>query len=276
MPNKKKRILKNFQDLKRSIVFGFILIIAISSCNIASQAEAAQLNENGLIAMDNGELELAIDYFKQAINKKGLDKETEATCLRNLAVAWDEFGNTDSSKYYSLKAAEVIGKNTYEYELYLADVDMIDGNTASAIERLERAKTIGGENMEICNLLGLIYLGEYGEDFIDFEQAVYYNRKAYQQGESRATTYLLALSEYYTDNNTEALSLFQSMRQHYPQFLDAMYFEGVILLENGELEEGIRILEELRVLDPSYSEIIDQDIASLTEAIESEESQEEY
>lgn len=276
MPNKKKRILKNFQDLKRSIVFGFILIIAISSCNIASQAEAAQLNENGLIAMDNGELELAIDYFKQAINKKGLDKETEATCLRNLAVAWDEFGNTDSSKYYSLKAAEVIGKNTYEYELYLADVDMIDGNTASAIERLERAKTIGGENMEICNLLGLIYLGEYGEDFIDFEQAVYYNRKAYQQGESRATTYLLALSEYYTDNNTEALALFQNMRQHYPQFLDAMYFEGVILLENGELEEGIRILEELRVLDPSYSEIIDQDIASLTEAIESEESQEEY
>ena len=55
-----------------------------------------------------------------------------------------------------------------------------------------------------------------------------------------------------------------------------MYYEGAILLENGELEEGIRILEELRVLDPSYSEIIDQDIASLTEAIESEESQEEY
>jgi len=276
MPNKNKRILKNFQDLKRSIVFGFILIITISSCNIANQAEAAQLNENGLIAMDNGELELAIDYFKQAINKKGLDKETAATCLRNLAVAWDEFGNTDSSKYYSLKAAQVIGKDTYEYELYLAHVDMIDGNTASAIERLERAKMIGGENMEICNLLGLIYLGEYGEDFIDFEQAVYYNRKAYQQGESRATTYLLALSEYYTDNNTEALSLFQNMRQRYPQFLDAMYFEGVILLENGELEEGIRILEELRVLDPSYSDIIDQDIASLTEALESEESQEEY
>lgn len=276
MANKKTSILKKPQDLKVSLLFGFLFLISISSCNIANQAEAAQLNENGLIAMDNGELELAIDYFKQAIDKKGLDKSTAATCLRNLAVAWDEFGNTDSSKYYSLKAAEVIGKDTYEYELYLADVDMIDGNTASAIERLERAKNIGGENMEICNLLGLIYLGEYGEDFIDFKQAAYYNRKAYQQGESRATTYLLALSEYYTDNNDEALMLFQSMRQNYPQFLDAMYFEGVIMLENGELEEGIQILEELRVLDPSYSEIIDQDIASLTKAIESEEVQEEY
>lgn len=276
MANKKTLILKKLQDLKGSLLFGFILLISISSCNIANQAEAAQLNENGLIAMDNGDLELAIDYFKQAIDKKGLDKETEATCLRNLAVAWDEFGNADSSKHYSLQAAEVIGKDTYEYELYLADVDMIDGNTASAIERLQRAKMLGGENMEICNLLGLIYLGEYGEEFIDFDQAVYYNRKAYQQGESRATTYLLALSEYYTDNNDEALMLFQSMRQNYPQFLDAMYFEGVIMLENGELEEGIQILEELRVLDPSYSEIIDQDIASLTESIESEEVQEEY
>lgn len=239
----------------------FSTLFFMSSCNLVGTQKAGELNDKGLQAMDNGELELAIDYFSEALDQRIIDKSVKATCLRNLAIAWEEFGNADSSRYYSLAAAEMIGKDTYEYDVYMADVSMIDGDIPAAIRRLENAKVKDGENMEVCNLLGLIYLGEYGTDYIDYEQAAYYNRKAYEQGESRATSYLLALSEYYLDNNDVALEIFKEMQMKYPSFIDAQYFEGVIYLENGEFEKGVSVLEDLKTKDASYVEIVDQNIA---------------
>ncbi len=247
-------------NISSFILVGMALFV-LTSCNLLGAQKAGELNDKGLEAMDNGQLELAIDYFSEALEQRIIDKSVKATCLRNLAIAWEEFGNADSSRHYSLAAAELIGEDTYEYEVYMADVSMIDGDIPAAIQRLQTAKIKGGENMEVCNLLGLIYLGEYGTDYIDYEQAAYYNRKAYEQGESRATSYLLALSEYYLDNNDVALEIFKRMQTDYPSFTDAQYFEGIIYLENGEFERGVAVLEELKTKDADYIEIVDQNIA---------------
>src|SRR5690606_4317039 len=121
-----------------------------SCISFSDDNEAHSKNEMGMKYLNNGQLDLAIIEFRNAANAT-MDKKNKTTFLRNLAIAFHESGDLDSSKFYSLIAASLHDNQTYDYLINMADVNMIDGNINQAISKLKKAIEIGGVRIEPYN-----------------------------------------------------------------------------------------------------------------------------
>lgn len=228
-----------------------IFIILFSCQQIMNEGEAFSKNNSGLEYLNNGQIDEAIDAFRDA-SKLSSSKDFKTNYLRNLAVAFHEINRLDSSRLYFFTAATLNKENSMDYLINMADVNLIDGEVLKAISKLEKAIENGGEGLQTFNSLGLIYYGHYGLEYQNLDKAIKFNKKAYEINKDRITEDLLARTYYEADILDKAEHHFMKLNNTYSDFLDYYYYLGLIKHKTGYIEEGKYILNMVVQKDSLY------------------------
>lgn len=176
--------------------------------------------------------------------------------MRNLSLAFDMEDESDSAMKYCLGAANLLDSTSYLHIVSMADYDVLSGNIESAANRLEQAVVMNPEDMMAYNSLGLIYLGEYGDEYMDIKKALKYNQKAYDLQEDRATKEVLAQTFWMDEQYDKAYDLYLGLIEANPEIADYQLNAGMILWDKEDQEGAQPYFDKAIELDPELKGIV--------------------
>jgi len=242
--------------MKNILIIGFIFILA--SCGqVMTEVEALKNNSKGLSELSQGQFEVAIKSFKEAIQSPQLSIETRAAIYRNIAQTFIEMQLQDSAIHYSSLAANCYKKDSYDYLVNMADIEILTGKTNSALEKLKTAYTLKPNEVAVNNTLGLIYLGDYGIEFQNIESALPYNKKAYEINNDRITEYVLARNYYELGQYDIAEIHFTNLNRKYPDYLLHPLSLGMVKYRLNDKKSAEQLWEKVLKNDSSYYFVIE-------------------
>ncbi len=230
-------------------------VMSLTGCLVNADEDATLTNNKGLAYLDARNYDSALILFKKAANTKGISAKNKVNMLRNLAITFSEMEETDSAKIFFKKAAETSSKNSYEYLVNMADVFLLEENIPQAISSLQAAWDIDNQKVDVNNNLGLIYLGEYGQAYLNPDKALRYNLKAFAVNKDRNTQFVLGKNYYLLKKYDKALEIFKQLRQQYPTHIS--YLTSLILIQEdaGNAAEAEKLKVELKEQDPGEYEV---------------------
>jgi tetratricopeptide (TPR) repeat protein len=238
------------------ILTGFILLLA--SCGpMPAKDNATDINQKGIELINAGKYEEALQAFLQAIKNPGITKDSKGTIYRNIAITYNQLNKIDSAIHFSTLAFKCYQKNSSDYLVNAADVDLLKGKTARALAKLQKAVSLNPDEMAVNNTLGLIYLGEYDDTFIDLDKALIYNTKAFELNESRVIEEVLARNYYRLGNYEKAELHFEHLVQNHPDILSYALDMGMVKHKLNKQEEAERLFDRVISKDSTYKETID-------------------
>jgi len=129
---------------------------------------------------------------------------------------------------------------------HLAQMLLEMGNPEQARAVLETALSIEADRATSRHLLGLAFA-----TLQDFPRAIECWEAVLLQGPAPAETYhLLANAHLHVHDHWKAMQVLNALVRLYPDHLPGHLQLALLLLEQGELEDGWRHLEEARAIDP--------------------------
>jgi tetratricopeptide (TPR) repeat protein len=215
------------------------------------------INQQGIELTNKGKYEEALQAFLKAVKNPALSKEEKGTIYRNIALTYNQLEKKDSAIHFSILATKCYRKNSLDHLVNAADVDLLKGKTALALTKLLKAANRDPDEMAINNTLGLIYLGEYDEAFVDLDKALVYNLKAFETNGGRIIEEVLARNYYRLENYEKAEYHFEHLLQNYPDVISYFLDMGMTKHKLNKKEEGNKLFEELIAKDSSYRETVD-------------------
>lgn len=234
------------------------LLIFLFSCKTGLQEEdAIKVNQEGIAFMNAGKYDEALQAFLRAVKSPRLSKESKGTIYRNIALTYNELEKKDSAIHFSTLAAKCYRKNSFDYLLNAAEVDILAGKTASALDRLLKAVKIDPEDMAVNNSLGLIYMGDYDATLTDLDKALMYNSKAFDVSGSRVTEEVLARTFYRMENYEKAETHYENLLEKHPDIISYSLAMGMIRFKQHKNQEADSLFEKVLSTDSSYKETID-------------------
>ncbi|MBL7702989.1 MAG: hypothetical protein JNM14_12115 [Ferruginibacter sp.] len=236
----------------------FTILVLIISCGERIKEEnPVEMNEKGIQLINDGKQEEALQLFLKAIKSPKLSGDYKGTIYRNIGVTYNQLDKKDSAIHYSTLAYKCFRKNSYDYLINAADVDLYRGKTAAALPKLLKAVKMEPDDMAVNNTLGLLYLGEYGDTFIDLDKALAYNLKAFDITSSRTMEEVLALNYYKLENYEKAELHYEHLHQNYPDMISYTLDMGLAKYKLKKKTEANKLFEEVLAKDSSYRETID-------------------
>jgi tetratricopeptide (TPR) repeat protein len=214
------------------------------------------MNEQGIQLINDGKHEQALQVFLKAIKSSKLSKEYKGTIYRNISITYNQLNKKDSAIHFATLAAKCYRKNSYDYLINAADVDLLRGKTAPALTKLLKASDLDPGDMAVNNTLGLLYMGEYDEAFTDLDKALVYNLKAFDINGSRNIEEVLALNYYNLENYEKAELHYEHLHQNYPDMISYTLDEGMAKHKLKKKKEADKLFDEVIAKDSSYRETI--------------------
>lgn len=249
-------LIQMFKPFYNLLIIGFVLTVI--SCNPKPKIDdALKQNQKGIDYMNAGKHELAIHEFMEAIKNQALPAADRGTIYRNIALAYHDLDKKDSSQHYYTVAAKSFKKNSYDYLVNTASVDLINGRTDIALSKLLKALAMSADNLSVNNTLGLIYLGDYGQEFTDAKKALQYNKKAFEINGSKITEDIPGRNYYDLENYKLAEMHFENIHNRYPDERPYTLAMGMIKYKLNKQTEGDILFNTLMKQDSSYKEAID-------------------
>lgn len=245
--------------MKKLLLFLIVsLPIFFFSCKPGAQEEdAIQVNQRGIAYMNAGKYQEALEAFLKAVQSTRISRESKGTIYRNIALTYNELDKKDSAIHFSTLAAKCYRKNSFDYLLNTAEVDILTGKTASALSRLLKAAKIDPNDMAVNNSLGLIYLGDYDVTLTDFDKALTYNSKAFDVSGSRVTEEVLARTFYKMENYEKAEKHYEHLVEKHPDIISYTMAMGMIKYKLKKSDEAEDLFDKVLAKDSSYKETID-------------------
>jgi tetratricopeptide (TPR) repeat protein len=233
---------------RRIIFFFFTGLLFLVSCTDNKSAQAKLINEQGLKYHQEGEDSLAQQLFVRAANMKGVSNEDKASYYRNAAISTLEI--PDSARYFFSKAKSLNKPNAYEYLVNNAYIHLIDKKVDAAITDLKKAYQMNKEGLAVNNMLGLIYLGEYGKDYFEPFKAIKFNFQSFELYKDDQSKFVLAKNYYYIGRYNKALTLFEQLYASYPNDTDYLITLIMMHQENRNTIEAEKLMETLKDDNP--------------------------
>ncbi|MFZ4057039.1 MAG: hypothetical protein ACOYKE_02820 [Ferruginibacter sp.] len=238
-------------------IFFFAGLLFLVSCTDNKSAQAKLINEQGLKYHQEGEDSLARQLFIQAANMKGVSNEDKASYYRNAAISTLEL--PDSAKFFFSKAKSLNKPNSYEYLVNNAYIHLINKKVDAAIADLKKAYQLNKEGLAVNNMLGLIYLGEYGKDYFEPFKAIKFNFQSFELYKDDQSKFVLAKNYYYIGRYNKSLTLFQQLYASYPNDYD--YLITIIMMhqENLNTIAANKLMETLKDENPErYQQFLEE------------------
>lgn len=244
--------------MKNFLLYCFCtMLVLLSSCGERIKEEdPVAMNEKGIQLINEGKQEEALQLFLKAVKSRKLPTDYKGTIYRNIGVTYNQLDKTDSAIHYSTLAYKCFGKNSYDYLINAADVDLYRGKAASALPKLLKAVEMEPNDMAVNNTLGLLYLGEYGDEYIDLDKALVYNLKAFDITSSRTMEEVLALNYYNMENYGKAELHYEHLHQNYPDMISYTLDMGLVKYKLKKKKEAEKFFDEVLAKDSSYQQTI--------------------
>ncbi len=241
----------------KNIIYLLTLVTFVSCGEIKREVDAINKNDEGLEHLDKGEYQLAISSFKEAIKDNKLSNNTKAQILRNIAQTYYEMMENDSSLHYSELAAKCYPKDSYEYLVNFADVKLMEGDVNTAINMLERAVKKKPNQLAANNSLGIIYLGDYGIEYLNPEKALPYNLKAFEINNDRITEDVLGRNYIKLKDFKNARFHYSKLHKEYPEMEVITYQLGVVEFLDGNEKKADNYFDQVIKKNSEYSYAIE-------------------
>jgi tetratricopeptide (TPR) repeat protein len=223
---------------------------------------ASDNNDRALELMISGNYDEAEEFFHAALGEIE-DREDLITVNSSLALLYKYKGETLKAVKAYEKVLSLLDTKEAKYYSVAARIEILKGNIPTAIEDLERSIRLDPDLVDSHNALGLIFLGEEGEEWLDHERALLHNEKAYSlQPEQPGTVRNLASNYYALGRHSDALRLFEIADEKWSDDADTKYFIGQIHYETGNLVLAKDFLSEAIALDPSLNDSTIEQILS--------------
>ena len=228
------------------------------SCNqMPGEDDGIKRNQAGINYMNAGKYELALTEFTEAIKDTKLPDDAKGTIYRNIALTYGELEKKDSSIHFYTIAAKLYKKNSYDYLVNMAGVDLHKGQTQNALNKLLKASALNPEDLSVNNTLGLIYLGDYDDAFADPEKALPYNKKTDAISSNRITQDILGRNYYDLENYETAEMYYEKIHTQYPEILSYTLSTGMIKYKLKKIQDAEILFKQVITKDSSYRETIE-------------------
>lgn len=241
----------------KNVIYLLTAILMVSCADIKREVQTRIKNEEGLKHFENGEYALAIASFKEVIKDSEVGRDMKAQVMRNMAQVYYVIEENDSSLYYSELAARCFPEDSYDYLVNIADVQVMKGEVGDAIDMLDRANKKSPNRLESNNALGLIYLGEYDEEYYDPEKALTYNLKVYKAQADKNTQDVLALNYMELEDYDNARIHYIELQKKYPDMEDYIYQLGELEYMSGNRDKADDYFEAVVKKNPDYKFFIE-------------------
>lgn len=229
-------------------IFGGTILL---SSNVSDRM--SEPYSKGLDAYTRGHYEDALRHYRQALNEapNGFWEE-RATIYRDIALSEANLGNYDAAEDAYRKGYEICPEGTIERSVFEGSLALYKQDVRRAIAAFKAVIARDPENFVAHNELGIIFLGEYDEAYLDYEKAEFHNRKAYEQSGDVVTQTLLARTLYFMNEYEESEKLYRMASEFLPGDPDNFAYLGLIGSETGQPEMAVSNLEKCFELDPTY------------------------
>jgi tetratricopeptide (TPR) repeat protein len=244
--------------MKKLIIYFFsgLLLLFVSCGETPTEDNAINVNEKGIALINSGKYEEALQAFLKAIKNPALTKKSKGTIYRNIAITYNQLEKTDSAIHFSTLAAKCYKKNSFDYLVNAADVDLLRGKTDIALAKLLRAVDLEPNEMSVNNTLGLIYMGEYDDSFTDLDKALKYNLTAFETNGGRIIEEVLARNYYNMENYKEAELHYEHLLQNYPDMISYSLNMGMTKHKLKKKKEADKLFDKVIAKDSTYKETI--------------------
>lgn len=203
------------------IMFVLLLCLGLTACGEAVElAEQTRLQARAVEAgqlHDAGQSEQAIAMFQTIVQSPAATDAQKAHALRFISLGYYELEDFPRSGEYAAKAAAYYPEGSYDYLVNMADAELMQGKVPQAAARLEQAVAKEPHKLPANNVLGLLYLGDNGDEYIDYRKALIYNRAAYRIEPGRITGIVLARNYLALQDHVQAREQIESLVEHYPE-----------------------------------------------------------
>jgi tetratricopeptide (TPR) repeat protein len=234
-----------------------LALLFLSCGEMPAKDDAIDVNQKGIKLINDGKYEEALQAFLKAIKDPKLSKTSKGTIYRNIAITYNELAKKDSAIHYSTLAAKCFRKNSSDYLLNAADVDLLKGKTGAALAKLLKAVNLDPGEMTVNNTLGLIYLGEYDDTFTDLDKALQYNLQAFEISNSRIIEEVLARTYYRMENYEKAELHYEHLLQNHPDMITYSLDMAMTKHKLKKTDEAERLFKAVIIKDSTYKETID-------------------
>ena len=245
--------------MKKLIIYCLsgLLLLFVSCVQKPTEDNAIDVNEKGIELINSGKYEEALQAFLKAIKNPALTKKSKGTIYRNIAITYNQLEKTDSAIHFSTLAAKCYKKNSFNYLVNAADVDLLRGKTDVALAKLLRAADLEPDEMSVNNTLGLIYMGEYDDAHTDLDKALKYNLTAFETNGGRIIEEVLARNYYNMENYTQAALHYEHLLQNHPDMVSYSLNMGMTKHKLKKKKEADQLFDFVITKDSSYKETID-------------------
>ena len=233
------------------------LLLLFSCGEMTTESDPIKINQEGIEFMNAGKYELALQSFLKAVKSPRLSKDSKGTIYRNISLTYNDLDKKDSAIHFSTLAAKCYRKNSFDYLVNSAEVDILTGKTARALARLLKALKMNPDELSVNNSLGLIYLGEYDETLLNLDNALIYNSKAFEISGSRVTEEVLARTFYKMKDYKKAESHYEHLLQNHPDIISYSLDMGMIKSKLKKSAEADILFNKVIAADSSYQQTID-------------------
>lgn len=215
-----------------------LFLSGLVGCGDAAQAltEQAKLQALRLEASqlhDTGQSRQAIAKFEEVVKSAVATDMERAHALRFISLGYYEMGDYPRSGEYAAKAAAYYPQGSYDYLVNMADADLMQGRVAEAAAKLEQAHALAPRGLAANNVLGLLYLGDNGEQYADYPKALAYNRAAFEIEPGRITEIALVRNYLALQEYEQAHAHLLDLSQRYA---DDAYIRNLL----GQAESGLK------------------------------------
>ena len=236
------------------LIIGWAVTAGLSGCLVDADKQAVALNNKGLFFLNKRNYDSAIYMFKKAVQIKSVLQKNKINILRNVAITYSEMDEKDSAKIFYKKAVAFSSNKSYDFLINNADVAILEDNIPQAITYLQAAWDLNNAKVDVNNGLGLIYLGEYGDAYLNPDKALRYNLKAFEINKDRNTQFVLGKNYYQLKKYDKALEIFNLLHEEYPDYTS--YLTSLILIHEdaGHTADAEKLKEKLKKQDPEEYE----------------------
>ncbi|MFI5204397.1 MAG: tetratricopeptide repeat protein [Flavobacteriales bacterium] len=260
-------------------LFAFFFVVA---CNSKKGSEndlsydeafdkANEYNQNGLDARARGDFEEAKLNGRKAIAFTSIAVSDQCIMLRNMAENYIALEEYDSARYFYSQVFERTMVNTFYYYVCKADIYLIDHDVENALPMLLEANKIDPNTLEVNNMLGLIYLGDYDEEYSNYEKALSYNRVTFDLSKDHNSVIVYLKNLYYLEMYTRGEEVFDEQYPNHKSVIDILYYGCLIKTELGKTDEAEELKAKVIELDAEYASLFESEEESEEEYVEEEE-----
>lgn len=231
-----------------------------------SMTQSLDYNNQGIVYMNNGDLDAAEQSFSKAIETLDpKNKDELVTAHINLATIYQQKGDVESARKSYEEALPYLSKTDAQYFGIQGVLKLYDDDVKGSIDLFDEAVKTDPQNFIANNYLGLIYMGQMGKDFVNPEKALSYNLFLHTKSpEDSVGLQNLALNYYQLGRFEEAMPLFEQLMPMMPNNPLVKLFLGLTYYKLGYESDAISLLDQAVKTEPK---LLTEEVKKILEAV---------